>query len=66
MSQKPVDGGLGLGKLKISIVFLLTITVLIGYLTRTRADVTEGLHDGELEALLDSSSVSDNNPDPVH
>jgi uncharacterized membrane-anchored protein len=41
LGQHQQDGGLGLGKLKISVVFLLAITALIGYVTRTRVDVTE-------------------------
>jgi uncharacterized membrane-anchored protein len=41
LGQHRQDGGLGLGQLKISVVFLLTITALIGYVTRTRIDVAE-------------------------
>ena len=41
LGQHQQDGGLGLGKLKISVVFLLAITALVGYVTRTRIDVTE-------------------------
>lgn len=41
MGQHQADGGLGIGKLKISVVFLLAIAALIGYLTRTRVDATE-------------------------
>ena len=39
LGQHHVDGGLGIGKLKTSVVFLLAIAALIGYLTRTRVDV---------------------------
>jgi len=39
LGQPLEDGGLGIGKLKTSVVFLLAIAALIGYLTRTRVDV---------------------------
>ena len=39
LGQHHADGGLGIGKLKTSVVFLLAIAALIGYLTRTRIDV---------------------------
>jgi len=39
LGQHHEDGGLGIGKLKTSVVFLLAIAALIGYLTRTRIDV---------------------------
>ncbi len=58
LSQKPVDGGLGLGILKISVVFLLTIAALVGYLTRTRADVTEYHLSPEDDALLDQQDAT--------
>jgi uncharacterized membrane-anchored protein len=41
LGQHRQDGGLGLGQLKISVVFLPAITALIGYVTRTRIDVAE-------------------------
>jgi uncharacterized membrane-anchored protein len=41
LGQHRADGGLGLGQLKISVVFLLTITALVGYVTRTRVDVLD-------------------------
>lgn len=43
MGQHQVDGGLGIGKLKISVVFLLAIAALIGYLTRTRVDAGDAV-----------------------
>ncbi len=39
LGQHHEDGGLGIGKLKTSVVFLLAIAALIGYLTRSRIDV---------------------------
>ena len=41
LGQHIADGGLGLGQLKISVAFLLTITALVGYVTRTRIDAPD-------------------------
>ena len=41
LGQHRADGGLGLGQLKISVVFLLTITALVGYVTRSQIDVLQ-------------------------
>jgi uncharacterized membrane-anchored protein len=38
LSQKPADGGLGLGTLGTSVLFLGTILVVVVYLTRSRRD----------------------------
>jgi uncharacterized membrane-anchored protein len=38
LSQKPSDGGLGLGTLGTSVLFLGTILAVVVYLTRTRRD----------------------------
>jgi uncharacterized membrane-anchored protein len=40
------DGGLGLGTLWTSVIFLAAILLVVVYLTITRADVTEGSHAG--------------------
>jgi len=53
LGQHREDGGLGIGKLKISVVFLLAIAGLIGYLTRTRVDVI----DVQEESLMAESSA---------
>src|SRR4051812_18959997 len=41
LSQKRVDGGLGLGTTATSIIFLSAILVVVVYLSATRVDVTE-------------------------
>jgi uncharacterized membrane-anchored protein len=41
LSQAPADGGLGLGTVGTSALFLLTILALVIYLQRTRRDATE-------------------------
>ena len=53
LGQHRSDGGLGLGQLKISVVFLLTITALVGYVTRTRVDVLDPAAGQERSADLD-------------
>jgi uncharacterized membrane-anchored protein len=41
LSQARADGGLGLGTTLTSLLFLVAIVVLVGFLTRTRRDQTE-------------------------
>jgi uncharacterized membrane-anchored protein len=41
LSQAKADGGLGWGTTAVSVVFLLTIVAVVGYLTKTKADVIE-------------------------
>ncbi len=41
LASGPSDGGLGLGTLGTSVVFLVTIAVVVVYLTKTRKDQTE-------------------------
>ena len=49
LSQSRADGGLGLGTTGTSALFLVTIVALVGYLTRSRIDQTDGtLIDAEL------------------
>lgn len=63
------EGGLGIGKLKTSVVFLLAIAVLVGYLTRTRADVIElhELHGGSTPHTADwDSAMTAELPDDAH
>jgi uncharacterized membrane-anchored protein len=62
VSQAKKDGGLGLGTLQTSGVFLLAILALVLYLTRSRVDVTERLHAGELDTMLDSQNEPESDP----
>lgn len=62
MGQHHEDGGLGFGKLKISVVFLLSIAALIGYLTRSRIDVTHSNAAG----LPDSATATTDQPGDEH
>ena len=41
LSQPVADGGLGLGTVTTSVVFLAAILALVGYLTASRRDATE-------------------------
>ncbi|WP_313885680.1 hypothetical protein [Fodinicola feengrottensis] len=41
LSQSHDDGGLGLGTVATSGIFLITILAVVVYLTKTRKDVTE-------------------------
>ena len=41
LGQKPAEGGLGVGLLGTSLIFLIAIAIIVAYLTRTRIDVTK-------------------------
>ena len=47
LGSSHADGGLGLGTLGTSVLFLATIFVVVVYLTKTRADQTELVRQGE-------------------
>ncbi len=58
LAQSKDDGGLGLGTVTTSFIFLGAILALVIYLTSTRVDVTENvLNDGEINATLDSGDL---------
>jgi len=66
MGQHHEDGGLGIGKLKISVVFLLAIAALVGYLTRTGIDREESFDNDEMDQLISSEEETQRNQvDPV-
>src|SRR4051812_5400755 len=46
LSSSKDDGGLGLGTFGTSALFLVTIAIVVAYLTRTRKDQTELVYDG--------------------
>ena len=58
LAQSKDDGGLGLGTVATSFIFLGAILVLVIYLTTTRVDVTENVvGDSEINAALDSEDL---------
>jgi uncharacterized membrane-anchored protein len=58
LAQSKDDGGLGLGTVTTSFIFLAAILALVIYLTTTRVDVTENvLKDDEINATLDSGDL---------
>ena len=58
LAQSKDDGGLGLGTVATSFIFLAAILALVIYLTTSRVDVTENvLHDGEISDAIDSAKL---------
>ena len=58
LAQSKDDGGLGLGTVATSFIFLGAILALVIYLTTSRVDVTENvLHDAEISEALDSAKL---------
>jgi uncharacterized membrane-anchored protein len=58
LAQSKDDGGLGLGTVTTSFIFLAAILALVVYLTSTRVDVTENvLNDEEINVTLDSGNL---------
>ena len=67
LGQHHEDGGFGIGKLKTSVVFLLAIAALIGYLTRSRIDVTQVTTNepaGGARMTLDEADISGSTVSP--
>jgi uncharacterized membrane-anchored protein len=58
LAQSKDDGGLGLGTVTTSFIFLAAILALVVYLTSTHVDVTENvLNEDEINAALDSGDL---------
>ena len=58
LAQSKDDGGLGLGTVTTSFIFLAAILALVIYLTSTHVDVTENvLKDDDINATLDSGNL---------
>jgi uncharacterized membrane-anchored protein len=58
LAQSKDDGGLGLGTVTTSFIFLAAILALVVYLTSTHVDVTENvLKEDEINAALDSGDL---------
>ena len=58
LAQSKDDGGLGLGTVTTSFIFLAAILALVIYLTSTHVDVTENvLKEDEINATLDSGDL---------
>jgi uncharacterized membrane-anchored protein len=58
LAQSKDDGGLGLGTVTTSFIFLAAILALVIYLTSTHVDVTENvLKDDDINATLDSGDL---------
>jgi uncharacterized membrane-anchored protein len=55
LSQAKADGGLGLGTIGTSMIFLVTILALVIYLTVTRRDVIEVEPEAEPEAVPEAA-----------